>query len=243
MKTRKKVLVTGGVQRIGRVIVETFAAPGNTLLVHYNSQPRKTVRTLVQKLEKQGAQVLTYKADLSRMVEVRRLARAVTQDVGALDVLVNNASVFYPTPLKTVTEKQWDQILAVNLKAPFFLSQTLGLAMKRRGGCIINLADWSPAKPYREFLPYCISKGGVMTLTRGLARELAPRVRVNAVCPGPILPPSFRTARKARAIGEKTLLKRWGDPQDIAKMVAFLVNEAAYSTGQFFYVDGGESLR
>lgn len=184
-----------------------------------------------------------YPADLLKVRQVKALAAKVLKDVGIIDVLVNNASLFYATPFLKVTEKDWDDFFGIHVKAPFFLAQILGAAMKkRRSGRIINIADWSGLRPYRDYLPYCVSKGALITMTQALAKTLAPEVLVTAVCPGPILPPSDLKPNEKKETARKTLIGRWGDPKDIARMVVFLA-EQDFVTGSYHLVDGGEFLR
>ena len=161
----------------------------------------------------------------------------------SVDILVNNASVFYPTPFESTVETEWDHFMSVNLKAPFFLAQIFAPGMKKKGqGRIINIADWGGLKPYKDYVPYCVSKGALITLTQGLAKSLAPEILVNAVCPGPIIPPPDFTEKQKEGVARKTLVGRWGDPEDVARTAVFLA-ESDFITGQYILVEGGESLR
>jgi NAD(P)-dependent dehydrogenase (short-subunit alcohol dehydrogenase family) len=154
--------------------------------------------------------------------------------------LVNSASVFAPTPIETLTDEQWDQALAMNLKGPFMLAVQLGRLMREgSGGVIINIADWAAMRPYRGYLPYCVSKAGMIAMTMGLAKALAPQVRVNCVAPGPVMPPEDYTAEERAHLVELTPLKRLGTAEDVARMVRFLIGEAEFSTGGVYLVDGG----
>jgi pteridine reductase len=154
--------------------------------------------------------------------------------------LINNASSFYPTSFGTITEAHWDGMLGIHVKAPFFLAQALSPLMKEKGaGRIINIADWTGLRPRKDYLPYCVSKGALLTLTQALAKELAPEVLVTAVCPGPILPPE--SLDNDEDIPKRTLLKKWGDVEEIARLVLFLA-EQNFATGSIHVMDGGESL-
>ena len=160
-----------------------------------------------------------------------------------VDILVNNASSFYPTPLEEVTEEQWEDLIQANLSGPWRFAQALGPVMKRRkAGKIINIVDTAAFRPWTSYLPYCAAKGGLVTLTWGLARALAPHVQVNGIAPGPILFPRGIPARERRAAVEKTLLKRAGSPEDVAQAALFLLEGSDYVTGVILPVDGGRML-
>jgi pteridine reductase len=171
------------------------------------------------------------------------LARAAEARSGGVALLVNSAANFFRVPFEQLDEGVWDASLDVNLKAPFLLSWHLGLAMKRRGeGCIVNLADWAGERPMTHYLPYCVSKAGIICLTKALAKELAPAVRVNAVAPGPVLPPDDMSDAERDAVARATPLGRLGTPDDVARCVRFLAEDAGYSTGAVFHVDGGRLI-
>ncbi len=235
----KTALVTGAAKRVGRVIALDLARQGADIALHYREslvEARKT-QAEVQAL---GVQCRLLKADLSRTAEVLAMVCELGQN-GA-DILVNSASLFYKTPLETASEEDWDRLMDANLKSCFTLSRELGLHMKKRGsGKIVNIADWSGWRPYRDYAPYCSSKGGLITLTKALARDLAPSVQVNAVAPGPVLRPEGMTEDEAQKTAEKTALGRWGTPEDVAHAVRFLV-ESDYIDGTVLVVDGGRSI-
>lgn len=237
----KTVLITGAALRIGRAMALGFAEKGAHVLITYKSS-KDHANELVAELKSQGCRAQAFKVDLIRAGAAEKLAHKVLKQYEAVDILVNNASIFSPSPLNEINDAEWDDYLALHIKAPFFLAQVLGPAMKKHGGGhIINIADWRGLHPTKNFLAYSISKAGLIALTEGLAKELAPEVLVNAILPGPILPPRGVKRDQQKKLIAKTLLKRWGKPEDIVRQVLFLA-EQDYSTGHCYYVDGGESL-
>ncbi len=238
----KTALVTGGAKRIGRQIALLLAEEGMNLLLHYRQSERE-VRETQKEAEQYGVRVDLLKADLARFSEVQNLIRKAFQKSPQIHVLINNASVFFRTPLGRVREKDWNDFFNVNLKAPFFLAEAIGRRMVRQGGGkIVNLIDWTAFHPHPDFLPYAASKAGLVTVTQGLARALAPHVQVNAVAPGPILPARGSSAKENQKIIARTPLKRFGDPQDIAEAVRFLVKATDFVTGAVIPVDGGNLI-
>ncbi len=242
----KNILITGGARRIGRAIALRLARQHANLLIHYRGSAREA-RSLKKEAEAWGSKVFLFREDFSvskgSQARCRALVKKICAQAGHIDVLINNASVFYPTPLVKVTEKDWDDFLTVNLKAPFFLSQAVGEKMlKRKAGKIINLLDWTAERPAADYLPYCISKAGLLAATRGMARALAPHVQVLGIAPGPILPPAGVKGKSAKARAEKTLLKRYGSPKDIAETVRFLIEGTDYMTGAVVPVEGGAGI-
>ena len=238
----KTALVTGGAKRIGRAIALALAQEGMNLLLHYHRSVRE-VRETREAAERLGVRVSLLQANLESPTEIRRLIRQAFRLSPKIHLLVNNASVFYKTPLGKVREKDWDRLLNVNLKAPFFLSQAVGLRMfRRKEGKIINLIDWTAFRPYPRYLPYCASKAGLAAITRGLAKALAPYVQVNGIAPGPILPARGSTSGENQKIIKRTPLKRFGKPGDIAEAVRFLVKSADFVTGVILPVDGGNLI-
>ena len=235
------VLVTGGAKRIGRAIALGLASRRARIVISYRTSARDAHRTL-KELTQLGAQALAVRADLSNPADVKQLMARIRQRFGRLDVLVNNASTFERTPFETLSEREWDAALDTNLKGPFLCALYASRLMKRRGGKIINLADWSGVRPYRDYLPYCVSKAGIIGLTKALAKELAPSIQVNAIAPGPILPPEGMSARERARIIKRVPLKRWGSPQDIANTVLFLIEGTDFMTGSTVFVDGGQLI-
>jgi NAD(P)-dependent dehydrogenase (short-subunit alcohol dehydrogenase family) len=235
-------LVTGAAKRVGRSIALALAERGANVVVHYNASAAHAAST-VRELEDLGVKALALGAELGRTDEVARLAREAEERTGGIEILVNNASNYLRVPFDELTEAVWDASLDVNLKAPFLLSWHLGRAMKARGGGrIVNLADWAGERPYDDYLPYCVSKAGIICLTKALAKALAPEVQVNAVAPGPVMPPDELGPAERAAIVRATPLKRFGKPDDVARCVRFLAEEADFSTGAVFLVDGGRLI-
>ena len=235
-------LVTGAAKRVGRVIALELARHGANIVVHYNSSATDAAST-VGEITALGVQSFAIAADLGKPTAVAELAREADTRSGGVSVLVNSASNYLRVPFDDLTEAVWDASLDVNLKAPFLLSWTIGRAMRDRGeGTIVNLADWAGERPYRDYLPYCISKAGMIALTKALAKELAPTVRVNAVAPGPVLPPDDFGPDTLAAIRRATPLGRIGSPEDVARAIRFLAEEASFSTGSILQVDGGRGI-
>lgn len=238
------VLITGAARRIGAAIAAHLHQRGYRVLLHYRHslETATALAATLNRLRPDSAALL--QADLVDSDQVQTLARQALAHWNRVDALINNASDFYPTPLDTASESQWQELLGSNLKAPFFLSQALAPALARQGGAIVNLADTHSERPLAGFPIYSIAKAGLAGLTRTLAVELAPAVRVNAVAPGPILPPEGAAARDPateRALLDRTLLGRYGEVEDIAAAVAYLL-QANYVTGQVLMVDGGKSI-
>ena len=234
------VLVTGGARRVGRTIAEALAKRHAHIVISYRSSAREA-RDAVTALKQHGGQALAVRADLAKPSDVQRLMSRIRQRFGHLDVLVNSAANFDRTPFATLTERDWDHALDTNLKGPF-LCALYGSRLMRRGGKIINIADWAGVRPYRDYLPYCVSKSGVIGLTKALAKELAPKIQVNAIAPGPILPPPDMTAAARRRVIRRVPLQRWGSPQDIANTVLFLIEGTDFMTGSVVFVDGGQLI-
>ena len=235
-------LVTGGAKRIGRVIAHELARRGANVIVHYHTSANEAEAT-VASLRGLGVEAAALHAELADAAQVRRLAEDAEARSGGVALLVNSASNYLRTPFDALTEAVWDASLDVNLKAPFLLGWTIGRAMRARGeGTIVNVADWAGERPYRDYLPYCVSKAGIVALTRALAKELAPTVRVNAVAPGPVLPPDDFGPEELAAIRRATPLGRIGTPEDVARAIRFLAEEADFSTGSILHVDGGRGI-
>jgi pteridine reductase len=234
-------LITGGHVRVGRAISLALADARMNVLVTYRTSPAAAQKTVAE-LIALSVEARALAVDLADAAAVARLADAVLAQAGARGLLVNCASVYPRTKLGEISAESWDAIFAANLRAPFLLSQRLGLAMKAAGGGhIVNLGDWAGLRPYRSYLPYVVSKAGLIHLTRALALELAPEVQVNCVCPGPVLLPEDCDAATAEAVRRATPLERLGDPSEIARAVRFFV-ESGFATGAILTVDGGRLI-
>ena len=236
-------LVTGGAHRIGAGIVRTLHQAGMNVGLHFRSSQQAAQQLADALNEIRADSVVLFQADLLATRRLPRLIAKVVDAWGRLDVLVNNASSFYPTPLDHAGEREWDELLNSNLKAPFFLAQAAAPHLKACHGCIVNIADIHGERPLKDHPIYSVAKAGKIMLTKALARELGPEVRVNAVAPGAILWPErgIDDVTKHRIIAG-TALKRQGSPEDIAQTVLFLVRNANYMTGQLLVVDGGRTL-
>jgi pteridine reductase len=237
-------LVTGAAKRIGAVIATTLHDAGANVAIHYHRSASDAEQLAGDLNKRRPKSAFTVAADMLKVEAVEQMARAVLERTGGrLDVLVNNASTFYPTPLGTVTEEQWRDLMSSNLKAPLFLSQAALPALRAARGVIINIVDVHAQRPLRDHPVYGAAKAGLAMLTRSLAKDLGPDVRVNGVSPGAILwPDEGMTDSLRAAIVKQTALKRTGEPQDIARTVLFLVRDAPYITGQIIAVDGGRSV-
>ncbi len=239
----KVALVTGASRRIGAVIVRTLHAAGATVVVHYrhSEQDALDLQRALNTLRPDSCYVLP--ADLLDTAGLPALMDALLRQTGRLDILVNNASSFYPTPLGTITEAHWDDLLGTNLKAPLFLAQAAAPQLRENRGVIVNLVDIHGLRPLPEHSVYCVAKAGLVMLTQSLARELGPPVRVNAVAPGAIIwPEAGMPVDEQQKLLAKTALQRIGSPEDIAQAVLFLVKDAPYITGQVLAVEGGRML-
>ena len=239
-------LVTGAAKRIGAVIARTLHAAGANVAIHYNRSATEAEQLAAELLRRRAKSAFTVGADMRDIAAVERMAAQVLERTGGrLDVLINNASNFYPTPIGTITLEQWDDLFGSNLKAPLFLSQALVPALRAARGVIVNIVDVHSQRPLRDHPVYGPAKAGLAMLTRSLAKDLGPDVRVNGVSPGAILWPDEGQGMSdslRAAIIKQTALKRAGEPEDIAAAVLFLVRDAPYVTGQIIAVDGGRSV-
>lgn len=240
--TGKIALVTGGAKRIGRALAVALAQRGAHVAITYRSSHPEAL-SAVREIERQGVKGYAVRVDQRNRAQVQSACRAVVRHFGRVDLLINNASSFYPTPFEKVTPAQWNDLLSTNLAGPWWFAQALGPSMKKRGsGKILNIADISVLSPWVDYLPYCVAKAGVVTLTLGLAKALAPHVQVNAIAPGPILfPPEMTPKEKEKAL-QKTLLKKRGSPRDIVAAALFFLEGSDFVTGVILPVDGGRRL-
>jgi len=241
----KVVLITGGARRVGAAITRALHARGARVMVHFRSSINEA-RTLQAELnEIRPASVAITQANLLNVAHLPTLVAETVGHFGRLDVLVNNASSFFPTPVGDFSEEQWEDLMGTNLKTPLFLSQAAAPHLRKTEGCIVNIVDIHADRPMKNYVIYNAAKGGLTALTRSLARELGPEVRVNGVSPGAILWPedeAWSDDLARQRIISTTLLRRVGEPDDIAKAVRFLVEDAPYVTGQIIAVDGGRSV-
>ncbi len=238
----RRALVTGAAVRVGRTLALACAAEGMDVAIHYNRSAAEAEAT-AEECRAHGVQAAVIGGDLSRVDECRRVVAEADRALGGLDVLVNSASNFIHAPLEALTPQQIDLALDVNLKAPFFCAQAVAPGMLARGwGRIVNLADVAGLEPWPRFLPHCISKAGVVMLTKSLAQELAPAVLVNAIAPGTVLMPQGSTPASVRRSEEKTPLGEVGTPEDVAEALVYLL-KADYVTGETLVVDGGRLVR
>ncbi len=237
------VLITGAARRVGAAIARALHADGASVALHYR-QSRDEARQLAEELNATRARsAATFAADLLDTPTLPGLVESVLAHFGRLDGLVNNASSFAPTPIGTIDQAAWDELIGSNLKAPLFLTQAAAPALIERKGAVVNIIDIHAERPLAGYPVYCAAKAGLLGLTRALAVELSPAVRVNGVSPGAVLWPEDDQfeAEQRRAIVDHALLKTEGSPDDIAGAVRFLLFDAIYVTGQVLAVDGGRS--
>jgi pteridine reductase len=241
----KVILVTGAAKRVGAAICRRLHAAGTRIAIHYRNSEQEALALQDELNALRVESAAVFQADLLDLNALPQLLQTIIKKFGRLDALVNNASSFYPTPLTDIDEHQWRDLLGTNLQAPLFLAQAAADELRRRHGCIVNIADIHADRPMPGHLLYSVAKAGLVALTRGLAQEMAPQVRVNAVAPGVIVWPeseAWANEEQRRKIIAHTLLKREGEPDDIARTVVFLIQDAPYITGQIISVDGGRSI-
>ncbi len=238
--TGQAALVTGGALRVGRAIAEALAREGADVAIGYHRSAAEA-RRAVRELEALGVRAMALRADLGDPADARRLVTAAARGLGGLDLLVNNAAIFVRTPFATVTPAQFDHLLAINLRGAFFCCQAAARVMAKRGGRIINIADVGAARAWPGYIPYTISKAGLVAMTRSLAVTLAPAIQVNAVAPGVVLLPEGFPRQSRRSIIARIPMRRHGHPTDVAEAVRFFATCSRYITGQILSVDGGSS--
>lgn len=238
----KVAIVTGAARRVGRAIALELAGHGAAIAVHYRSSA-KEAEQLAAEIANSGRKAKIFKVDLEKVGEIERMVADVLATFGRIDALVNSASVFYRKPIEEISERDWDVNLDTNLKAPFFLSKFAGAAMRKQGaGKIVNIGDWAGIRPYKDYLPYTVSKSGIIGLTRALAKALAPEVQVNCVALGPVLPPEGYDPAEVQRLANATLTKRLGTPQDVARAVLFFCEATDFATGATLLLDGGRLI-
>ena len=240
--TGKTVLITGGARRVGAAIGRELHAAGASLVVHYRNSSKDAEALAAELNGVRPKSAAIVQAELLDVAKLPSLVEFAVRSFGGLDVLINNASTFYPTKIGEITPQLWDDLLGTNLKVPTFLSQAAAPALRKSHGLIINIVDIHALRPLRDYTVYCTAKAGLHMLTRSLAKELGPEIRVNGIAPGPILWAEGQTdSAKQKKIIERTILKRMGSPADIARTALFLAAHAPYVTGQILAVDGGRS--
>lgn len=239
----KNVLITGAARRIGASCARLLHDEGCNIILHYRSSKQNVFKLFDELNSIRPDSVKIIQANLLNMDELTKLAKTAELAWGTLDVLINNASAFYPGSVGEVSEQNWDELLGSNLKAPFFLSQALFAPLSATGGCIINIIDIHAERGLKGYPVYSIAKAGLAAMTKILAKELGPGVRVNGVSPGAILWPEKDCSEQEKAeILQRVVLQRSGETEDIAKAVRFLMLDANYITGQILTVDGGRTL-
>ncbi len=239
----KVVLITGAARRVGRAIALAFASKGARVAAHYHTSASEA-RQLIEGVKSlSGADADIFRANLLDAAAPQKLADAVSRRFGAIDILINSASLYERTPFALASVDDWDRHMAVNARAPFYLAQACGPWLKRSGeGTIINIADWAGRRPYADYGPYCASKAALLSVNAALAKALAPEVRVNAILPGPVLAPDSMGEGEKKKIAESTLLKRLGTAEAVARACLYLAESADYSTGAELTVDGGRAI-
>lgn len=240
--TAPVALVTGSALRLGKQIITQLHQHGYRVIIHYHQSAEAALQLAALLNSQRADSAKTLAANLVDEQAIAPLAEQIIACFGRLDVLVNNASSFYATPITDATTAQWQDLFGTNVKAPYFLSQALAPALAKQRGCIINMVDIHADRPLAEHSIYCMAKAALQMMTKALARELAPAIRVNGIAPGAILWPSQPLAEQDKAtVLQQIPLQRLGEPLDIANAILFLA-QAPYITGQIIAVDGGRSL-
>ncbi len=236
MSTSRRVFITGSGRRLGRQLAYAFAAKGYDVILHAH-ESAEGLREAEEHIRRLGCEVFSVRGDLSRVADIRRMAAEISEQVPELDVLVNNAGVFPSAAFDEVTEEIWDHALDVNTKSQFFMTQALAPLLRAARGCVVNVASAGGFEPWRNHIPYNVSKAGVIMLTRAMAKALAPDVRVNAVAPGVIIVPGEEVLDHIPA--SRFPMQRYGTPEDLAEAVFFLTEGSSYITGHILPVAGG----
>lgn len=233
-------LVTGGAHRLGKAIALALARAGANVVIHYHSSEQKAHATL-EELHAIGVRATHIRADLAVVAEAEQVVDQAAEYLGGLSVLVNSAGIWGSTPLGTVTPERWDELIATNARAGFFMAQRAAPYLKQAHGAIVNIADVGVLRPWKNYTPYLVSKGAVATMTQALAKDFAPEVRVNAIAPGPVMLPDDWTEEQAEKTAKTVLLQRVGSAEDVAQAALYLLG-ADYVTGVVLPVDGGQRL-
>jgi len=243
MKAIKNILITGAAKRIGASCARLLHTEGHNIALHYHHSEQQALSLQRELNQIRPHSACSLKADLKQLDDIQQLATQASTQWNGIDVLINNASAFFPDDFATTSEQDWDTLLDTNLKAPFFLSQALLPSLRKNQGCIINIIDIHAERGLKGYPAYSISKAGLAAMTRSLAKELGPEIRVNGIAPGAILWPEQDMDEATKSdILARIALKRSGSPQDIARAVRFFINDADYITGQILAIDGGRTL-
>jgi pteridine reductase len=233
-------LVTGGAHRVGKAIALAMGQAGSNVAIHYHRSAAPAEETLVE-LRALGVEAIAIRGDLTIVADIKRVVDEAIARWGRLDLLVNSAGIWGASPIGSVTETRWEELLNTNLRSAFFAAQHAAPALRAARGAIVNIADVGAIRPWRNHTPYLISKGGLLTMTEALAKDLAPEIRVNAIAPGPVLLPDDWTAEQAERSARSVLLGRLGRAEDVAQAAVYLAC-ADYVTGVVLPVDGGQRL-
>ncbi|MGD9841895.1 MAG: pteridine reductase [Steroidobacteraceae bacterium] len=241
--TGKVALITGGAKRLGKAVAYALHQQGAQLVIHYRNSQAGAEALVAELNALRSNSAITLRCDLLDTDALPQLITQTIQQFSRLDILVNNASSFYATPIGSITETQWNDLLGSNVKAPLFLAQAAAPHLRATQGLILNMVDIHAQRPLPDYSVYCVAKAGLVMLTKSLARELAPDIRVNAIAPGPVLwPEQPMRPELQQEIISKTALKRQGSPDDIARAALFFAQDAPYVTGQILAIDGGRSI-
>ena len=235
----RTALITGGARRVGRAITLALAGGGAHVVINYHTSAAEA-ESAAQEALRLGVRALPIQADVADPEQVRAMFAAANQQLGGVDILVNSSSLFKKTPFPTGDPGDWQRVTRILLDGAFYCANAAAPGMLEKGaGLIVNILDGAAWEPWPEYVAHCVGKAGLLALTRQLALDLAPAVRVNGVAPGPVLPPPGSSPSRIAQIAQRTLLRRWGTPEDVAQAVLFLVG-ADYITGEVIVVDGGE---
>lgn len=238
----KVALVTGGARRVGGEISKGLAKAGVKVGLHFNSA-ESDAKEIAKSICAHGGEVKLLQGDFTKLNEVEKTVHSCVEHFGRIDFFINNAALYYKTPLLTTNEKEWDALFDINLKSAYFCAKSVAAVMlKQKSGKIINIADVSAYSPWPDYIPYCITKAGIIAMTKGLAKRLAPDIQVNAVASGTVLMGDDASAADKNKIEGETLLKRVGSPRDIVNTILFLLGGSDYITGAIIPVDGGKLI-
>ncbi len=242
MQTAKTALITGGAKRIGSALVKALHKQGLNIVFQYNRSAIEAEQILLELNQNRPNSVIGLGTDLQATSSYQELVDNAIDHFGRLDVLINNAAGFFSTPLQQASQENWNELMDVNAKAPFFLAKSCYQSLKQNQGCIINITDVYADRPLPDYPIYCASKAALTSLTFSLAQSFSPQVRVNAIAPGAILPAENGGVETMKAVIERTPLKRLGGTEAIVETALFLINDASFITGQVINVDGGRTI-